>query len=129
MYLNLNCDWFFAVISRKYKTWTILDILMTNSERKHDNFTNDPIFSSTLSSLSVCTFHFCISGPWKFSSMRFPFALSSGLQNTLSHAKDDTLKPAGIYIFFFYRKFANFWYITCFVLSMITNWPQSHGLN
>ena len=73
---------------------------MTNSERKHDNFTNDPIFSSTLSSLSVCTFHFCISGPWKFSSMRSPFALSSGLQNTLSHAKDDTLKPAGIYIFF-----------------------------
>ena len=32
--------------------------------------------------------------------MRSPFALSSGLQNTHSHTKNDTLKPAGIYIFF-----------------------------
>ena len=24
-----NCDWFFAIISRKYKKWAIFDILMT----------------------------------------------------------------------------------------------------
>ena len=31
-----------------------------NSGRKHGNQTNDPIFSSTFSTLTVCNIHFCI---------------------------------------------------------------------
>ena len=32
------------------------------------------------------------------------------------------------YISFSYIKFANFWYITCFVPNLIPIWPWSHGL-
>ena len=38
--------------------------------------------------------------------------------------KDDTFKP----VFFFSLKFANCWYITCFVPNLIPIWPRSHGL-
>ena len=32
------------------------------------------------------------------------------------------------YINLFYIKFANFWYITCFVPNLIPIWPRSHAL-
>ena len=43
------------------------------------------------------------------------------------HAKDGTFKPVNIDILF-YIKFANFWYITCFVTILIPIWPWPHGL-
>ena len=42
---------------------------------KHDDKTNDPIFSSLTWIISVGLFHFCISRPSKFSSMRCPLLL------------------------------------------------------
>ena len=36
------------------------------SERKHGNWANDPIFSSTFSALTVCNIHFWI---WKYSKL------------------------------------------------------------
>ena len=50
-----------------------------------------------------------VTRPSKFDTMGPLFALRFGLQNIHLHAKDLHA--------FFYMKFANFWYMTCFVPS------------
>ena len=76
-----NCDWFFAVISRKYKKWAICDILITTNLGVN-TITRQmtPFFSSILWFLSIGIFHFCISRPSKFNSIGVhPFSLCSDL--------------------------------------------------
>ena len=51
-----------------------------NSWSKHDNYINDSFFSYTLWPLSVGIFHFRISTPSKFSSMRSPIYIMWYLQ-------------------------------------------------
>ena len=51
-----------------------------NSWSKHDNYINGPFFSYTLWPLSVGIFHFRISTPSKFSSMRSPIYIMWYLQ-------------------------------------------------
>ena len=63
----LNCDWCFAVISRKYKKWAIFDIFVTVTLTVNMiDRQMIPAFSSTLWAISVGIFYFCISSSWKF---------------------------------------------------------------
>ena len=52
-----------------------------------------PFFSPTIWNISVGTFHFCISRPSKFSSIRHPFCLCFGVYNPVLHNKSDNFKP------------------------------------
>ena len=47
---------------------------------------------------------------------------------TLTYMPKMILSSLLIYISFFYVKFSNSWYITCFVPNLIPIWPQSRGL-
>ena len=92
-----------------------------NSESKHDNKTNDPIFSSTLWALSAVIFYFWISRPSKIQFHGVP-PLSSGHVYMLKMTLSSLLTK----ISFFYIKLVNFWYIICFVSNLISIWPQSY---
>ena len=68
-----NCDWCFAVISRKCKKWEIFDILITMIEGvKMTTRQMIPFFSSTFWAVFPGIFHFYISRPSKFNSMGCP---------------------------------------------------------
>ena len=95
-----------------------------NSESKHDNKTNDPIFSSTLWALSAVIFYFCISRPSKFNSMGSPLYLL--VCKVHVYVLKMTLSSLLTKISFFYIKLVNFWYIICFVSNLISIWPQSY---
>ena len=86
-----------------------------NLGSKHDNLTNDPIFSTcSLSSIRwyISFLHF------KTFKIQFYGSLPSLPKMTLSSLLTRTS--------FFYKKFCNFRYITCFVPNLILIW--SHGL-
>ena len=92
-----NCDWFFASISRKYKKWAILDILMTIT-RGANMITRQiaPFFPCTFCALSV------------------DISAFQDLQNSV---------PCLLtWISFFYIKFANIWYVTYSVPNLIPIW-------
>ena len=55
------------------------------------------------------------------------YFISAFQDNTHLHAKNDTFKLVNIDILF-YVKFANLWYITCFIPNLTPIWPLSHGL-
>ena len=81
---------------------------------------SDLIFSSSSIRSQL---HFSISrplssGPWLYLSH---YVL---VYKTYLHTKDDSFKPININILFFV-KFANFWYITCFVSNLISIWLRS----
>ena len=88
-----------------------------------------PFFSSTLWALSVGIFPFCISRPSKFNSigslLSLNYVLVCKTHFCMSKMAHWSLLTS---ISFLYVKFANFWYITCFVPNMIPIWSQSHGL-
>ena len=98
-----------------------------NFGSKHDNQTNDPVFSSTFWALLFGIFHFCISIPSNFSSMGPPLHMFWSVKYTFTrqrwhfHACQHRWP-------FSTEEIVNFWYITCFVHSLILTWPQSHGL-
>ena len=87
-----------------------------------------PFSASTLRALFVDIFHFCILRPSKFTSMRSPFALCSGLWNTHLHAKYDTFKPFNMDILFLH-KICELLIYTCSIPNLIPIWSQSDGLH
>ena len=89
------------------------------------------IFSaSTLWALSIAIFHFCILRPSKFSSLGSLSPLRFVLIcKTHIYIPKMTLLSLLTYTSFFYKNFAKFRYITCFVSNLILIWPQSHGLS
>lgn len=120
-----------AVLGRKHKKWAMFDTLMNITLSRHDNKTNNPIFSSTLWVLPVYfSFLSFISAsqelqrsiPWDLLfcimlwSVNYSFAcqicwhrypLSTWSLLTLVH---------------------NQMYTTCSVPNLINIWPQSHEL-
>ena len=85
-------------------------------------------FPCTLWALSVSTFNFCISRPSKFSSMGSLSPLHYVLVCKIHiYMPKMTLSSLLTQASFFYKKFANFRYITCFVLNLILIWSRFHG--
>ena len=86
--------------------------------------------ASTLWALSIGIFHFRIFRPSKFSSMgslsHLRFVLVCKMHIYIPKM---TLLSLLTYTSFFYKTFAKFHYITCFVPNLILIWAQSHGLS
>ena len=98
-----------------------------NPGRIHDNQINDPIFF-IYSLSSICWYisflHFKTSKIQFHGVPPLHFVLVCKIPIYMPKMTSPLTQ-----ISFFYIKFANFWYIICFVPYLIPIWPRSHGLS
>ena len=123
--------WFFVGISRKYKKWTIFDILTTITPGVNMITRQMTIFSpSTLWALFIGIFHFRILRPSKFSSLESLSPLRFVLICKIHiYIPKMTLLSLLRYTSFYYKNFAKFRYITRFVPNLKLIWLQFHELS
>ena len=101
-----------------------------SSGGKHDSQTNDPIFF--IYSLSFICWYILI---LHFKTFKIQFhGVLPPLHYVLVckmyiYMLKMTFSSLLTYTSFFYKTFANFWYMTCFVPNFILIWPQSDGLS